>query len=94
MINTLTPPLIQLEGPGTVTTREPSTSRGFELSPRNIVAVVLVLIAALFIAQNRNSVSIDLFWISVRAPLWIILVVFFAAGWVTGLLTSRRSKKD
>ncbi|MCA1008940.1 LapA family protein [Rhodococcus hoagii] len=66
----------------------------FEASPRNIAAAALTLVAVIFIVQNRNSAAIDLFWVSVRAPLWVILVAVFAVGWVAGLLTTRRSKNS
>lgn len=69
------------------------TRRKIEFSSRNIAAAALTLIAVLFILQNRGSASIDLFWVSVRAPLWIILVVVFGIGWAAGLLTTRREKK-
>ncbi|MXQ75439.1 DUF1049 domain-containing protein [Rhodococcus rhodochrous] len=54
-----------------------------------MLAAVLVLLAALFVLQNRNSTSIDLFWISLQAPLWLVLVVIFAVGWVAGFLFER-----
>lgn len=59
------------------------------LTPRTVIAVVLVVLAALFILQNRNSTSIHLFWMSVQAPLWLVLVVIFAVGWVAGFLFAR-----
>ncbi|WFR73102.1 LapA family protein [Prescottella defluvii] len=65
----------------------------FELSPRMLAAAVLTILAAIFILQNRNSTSIDLFWVSVQSPLWLTLIVVFAVGWVTGLLMARRAKK-
>lgn len=63
-------------------------------SPRNIAAAALTLVAVLFIIQNRNSATIDLFWMSVQAPLWTILVAVFAVGWAIGLLTTRSTKKS
>lgn len=57
------------------------------------IALGLTVIAIVFIVQNRNSVSVDLFWVSVRSPLWFILVIVFALGWVVGVLTARGRNK-
>lgn len=63
--------------------------RSFRLTPRRVLAVVLILLAAVFVLQNRRSTSIELFWLSVQAPLWLVLVVIFAVGWVAGFLFER-----
>lgn len=58
------------------------------------IALVLTILAIVFIVQNRDSISVDLFWVSVRSPLWFILIVLFAVGWLAGILTARgRTKK-
>lgn len=57
------------------------------------IALGLTVIAIVFIVQNKNSVSVDLFWVSVRSPLWFILVIVFALGWVVGVLTARGRNK-
>ncbi|MET4166062.1 MULTISPECIES: DUF1049 domain-containing protein [Gordonia] len=51
------------------------------------VALVITIVAVVFILQNRTSVSIELFWVSVRSPMWFILLVIFAVGWLVGALT-------
>ena len=70
------------------------SARKINLSPRTIVAAALTIVAAIFILQNRNSASLDLFWVSVQAPLWLTLVVVFAVGWAAGFLIARRNKKS
>ncbi|WP_207843901.1 lipopolysaccharide assembly protein LapA domain-containing protein [Williamsia soli] len=58
------------------------------------IALILTILAVVFILQNRDSISVDLFWVSVRSPLWFILIVLFAVGWLAGVLTARgRSKR-
>ena len=57
------------------------------------IALGLTVIAIVFIVQTRNSDSVDLFWVSVRSPLWFILVIVFALGWVVGVLTARGRNK-
>lgn len=57
------------------------------------IALGLTVIAIVFIVQNRNSVSVDLFWVSIQSPLWFILVIVLALGWVAGVLTGRGHSK-
>ncbi|QBJ96279.1 LapA family protein [Rhodococcus sp. ABRD24] len=63
------------------------------VSPPQWAALVLAVLAIIFVAQNRNTVSISLFWVSVEAPLWLTLTIIFAIGWVAGVLTMRRRGK-
>ncbi|MEU5842903.1 LapA family protein [Rhodococcus sp. NPDC047139] len=74
---------------GKQTPRSDAHGRSFRLSPRTAIAGILVLISVLFILQNRESASIHLFWMSVQAPLWLVLVVIFIIGWVAGILFQR-----
>ncbi|MGG7102404.1 hypothetical protein [Rhodococcus sp. 24CO] len=39
-----------------------------------------------------SATTIQLFWVSVRSPLWLTLVVILLLGWIAGLLTTRRKK--
>lgn len=70
-----------------------SSSRSL-LTPRNILAAVLVALAVIFILQNRAATTIQLFWVSVQSPLWLTLVVILLLGWGAGLLTTRRAKTN
>ncbi|WP_260684278.1 DUF1049 domain-containing protein [Rhodococcus sp. KBS0724] len=62
------------------------------LTPRNILAAVLVVLAVIFVFQNRSATTIQLFWVSVQSPLWLTLAVILLLGWIAGLLTTRRKK--
>lgn len=64
------------------------------LTPRNVLAAVLVALAVIFILQNRSTTTIQLFWVSVQSPLWLTLVVILLLGWVAGLLTTRRKRHN
>ena len=61
---------------------------GFAL--RNWLALVLAVLAVAFIAQNRDRVPVHLFWLTVTAPMWLLLTALFVAGWVVGILVRRR----
>jgi uncharacterized integral membrane protein len=59
--------------------------------PGWVIASVLVLVTVLFITQNRDPVSIQLFVATVSAPLWLLLSITALVGAVVGaLLRSRR----
>lgn len=54
------------------------------------VPILLVILAAVFIAENRYSTTIELFWLRITSPLWMILLVLFAVGFAAGRLSGRR----
>lgn len=60
----------------------------------NWLAIALVILAIAFIAQNRERISVDVFFVSMSLPLWISLGIVFFAGWLSGLLWKRRRSKS
>lgn len=56
------------------------------------VAIVLVVLAAIFVAQNRSRIPVDVLWFRVTSPLWLLLTVIFVVGLVIGLLLGRRRR--
>ncbi|PXW34017.1 lipopolysaccharide assembly protein LapA domain-containing protein [Nocardia sp. 348MFTsu5.1] len=62
-------------------------------SPATWVAVILAVVAVVFIFQNRDSADINLLWVEVSSPLWFILLVVFVVGWIVGILTMRGRTK-
>ncbi len=54
------------------------------------VPILLVILAAVFIAENRYSTTIELFWLRITSPLWLILLVLLAVGFAAGRLSGRR----
>lgn len=65
-------------------------SRLARVSSTQWLALVLVVLALLFIFANRASVQIEFLLVTVQSPLWLILLIVFALGWLIGVLTSRR----
>jgi uncharacterized integral membrane protein len=59
---------------------------------RTWVALVIVIVALVFVLQNRQYTSIYLFTVSVSAPLWTILLITLAVGILAGLLVRRRRR--
>ncbi len=60
------------------------------MTPGRWLALVLVVLAVIFIFQNTATASISLAWFTIDAPLWLVLLVVFAIGWVAGWLLGRR----
>ena len=84
--------LQSLAWPKTVAPRNPPLGKSSALSKVSLpqwIALGLTVLAVVFIVQNRTTVRIDLFWVSVESPLWFILAVVFLVGWVVGVLAAR-----
>ncbi|MEV6279656.1 hypothetical protein [Nocardia sp. NPDC051832] len=60
------------------------------ISPNQWIAIVLTVLAIVFILENRHKVDIEFLLLSVRSPMWLVLLVTFAVGWLVGILTHRR----
>jgi uncharacterized integral membrane protein len=71
--------------------RKPNPIAGFVRN--RWLPIVLVILAAVFIGQNRDPISIDLFWLQVRAPLWLILLVAVIVGILIAASGSRRRRR-
>ncbi|MDT0329817.1 LapA family protein [Nocardiopsis lambiniae] len=66
------------------------------IPPRVWIALVLLVVAVLFVAQNRDSTEIQVLLISLVAPLWAVLTVAVGVGLLIGLLlrpSERRRRK-
>nr|MDT0524049.1 LPXTG cell wall anchor domain-containing protein [Streptomyces sp. DSM 41633] len=56
------------------------------------VALILVGLAGIFVAQNRDRVGVHVLWVTVESPMWFILVIIFVMGILIGLLLRRRRR--
>jgi uncharacterized integral membrane protein len=68
----------------------PTTTAAPRVALRYWVAVILVALAAIFVAQNRERVGVHVLWVTVESPMWFILVIIFVVGVLIGLLLRRR----
>ena len=64
------------------------------ISPKVITAAVIVVAAAWFILVNRSPVAIYLWVPKVTAPMWLVLLLTFCGGLLTGLLLRRSHVKQ
>jgi hypothetical protein len=79
------------DGPGA----GPATKKGgLPISPKLIGAVIILVAALWFIFANTQTARIHLWIPTVSAPMWLVLVITFVGGLVTGMLLQRRSKKN
>jgi uncharacterized integral membrane protein len=67
---------------------------GVTISPKVIGAALIVIAAVWFILVNRGRVAIYLWVPKVTAPLWLVLLITFAGGLLTGLLLRRGRRRD
>lgn len=56
------------------------------------LAILLVVLAAVFIGQNRDRQQVHVLWITVESPMWLLLTAMFAVGIIVGLLLHRRRR--
>jgi uncharacterized integral membrane protein len=75
---------------------EPATAakRSGLLSPKLIGAVLITAAAVWFILANTAKAHIRLWIPTVTAPMWLVLLITFVGGLVTGILMQRRTKKQ
>lgn len=62
-------------------------------TPRQILAVLLTVLAVVFVLQNTERVSLTLLFFDVVLPLWVATVSLLAIGVAIGwLISSRRAR--
>ncbi|WP_457000574.1 LapA family protein [Geodermatophilus sp. SYSU D00814] len=71
------------DGPATSSPKSPTP---VSVRPGQVVALVLAVVAVVFIAQNRERVTINLFTVDVSAPVWLILTIMVLLGMAVGAL--------
>jgi len=72
--------------------RRYTRSASAKITPRQIAALVIIAVTVIFIVQNRDSVQIHLFALTLTSPLWLLLVVMVGLGGLIGFLLGRRRK--
>ncbi len=66
-------------------------SHNLPISPFIIAGVIIVLVVW-FILANTDEVGVELWFVSVEMPMWIMITVVFIAGWIVGALLRLRSR--
>ena len=74
--------------------QQPTSKRsGFPVSPRVLGTAVILAASLWFILVNWHTASIYLWVPKVTAPMWLVLLITFLGGLVTGILGRRNGKK-
>jgi lipopolysaccharide assembly protein A len=68
----------------------PTARPGRKLGTKQIVALVVAAVTLIFILQNRDTVQITFFALTVTAALWFVLLIVLVLGVVIGALATRR----
>jgi uncharacterized integral membrane protein len=71
----------------------PKKVAGVSVTSKRIMILAIVVAAIWFILVNTQRVSIYLWVPKITSPLWLVLVLTFAGGLITGLLV-RRNRRD
>jgi putative membrane protein len=72
---------------------KPSGGRARRISARHWLAIILIVLAAIFVVQNTVRHEVHLLWTTVQAATWLVLTVIFFVGLVTGVLLGRRRRR-
>ncbi|MGW0177931.1 LapA family protein [Nocardia sp. NPDC003345] len=62
------------------------------ITPNQWLALVVTVLAVVFIFANRDRVDIEFLLVTITSPMWLILLIMFLAGMVAGWLF-RRSRR-
>lgn len=70
----------------------PNSGRPGFFTPRRVVALVLLVLAVVFIVENRDLTEIRLLIPVVLMPLWAALVIPLIIGLVVGVIVGRQRR--
>ena len=68
---------------------ETKPARAWYASPRVIVAIVLIVIAIVFVAQNTHEATMSFLWFDFTAPVWLGFLIDVVLGVAIGFLLGR-----
>jgi uncharacterized integral membrane protein len=68
----------------------PSKRPSVRFTPRQIIAIVLVVAALIFVFQNRAETRILFINATFQAPLWTVLLIMLIIGFIVGWFLGRR----
>ena len=70
------------------------SKRGVRLSLKQVVGLVVVVLAVVFAVQNTDSTRIEFFGAELDSPLWVWFVGLLALGVLVGVLLPVGRKKS
>lgn len=64
------------------------------LTPKQIIYIILLTLLLIFIVQNVDNIKVDFFYFSFEVPLIIIIVVSFLIGFITSKFIPKKQMKE
>jgi uncharacterized integral membrane protein len=64
----------------------------FPFSPRQVAAIVLIVLTMIFILQNRRRTTVRFLIPELVTPLWVVLFLSVLVGMIVGALVADRRK--
>ncbi|WP_139984420.1 lipopolysaccharide assembly protein LapA domain-containing protein [Nocardioides litoris] len=76
----------------TPTDRGSRSDRSRRLSPKQVVGIVVLVLVAIFCAQNTGRTTIQFFGGETQSPLWVWLLGVLVVGVLVGFVLGYRKK--
>jgi uncharacterized integral membrane protein len=73
-----------------VTDPAASPKRGITVTPRMMIAGLIVVLVVFFVILNREETPVSFIFFTARVDLWIALALAALAGFAAGFLSGRR----
>jgi putative membrane protein len=54
------------------------------ISGRGIAALIILVVAVVFMAQNTDSVNVTFLFFDLSMPLWLVILIVFVLGMLLG----------
>jgi putative membrane protein len=61
-----------------------SPKPGKRISGRGIAALIILVVAIIFMAQNTDTVNVTFLFLDLALPLWLVILVVFILGMLLG----------
>ncbi len=63
------------------------------LNPKAVIALVIVVVAVIFIFSNTSDVTVNWLFFEFKAPGWMLYLLLFAGGGLVGFFLGRNRYK-
>lgn len=73
--------------------KSPAEKSGINLTTRQIIGIVVGVVALIFVFSNTGQVTLSWLFLSFTAPGWVLLLLLLAAGFITGFALARSRYK-
>lgn len=73
--------------------RPDSGKPGITVSPRMIVGILIAVVLIVFIASNRDTVTVEFLVLDLNFPLWLTLAITAGLGFLVGMMFGGKRQK-